>query len=142
MLQKVFHVEGSMPEIVIYDNNCQLYQYLENNEILLYKTVGFPVDVFHWECKHAKSGIACSYHCNPMQFPELTGEDGKAWFFNSSVAEQTNVWLGGYHSILREMGADKYDFFLDEMIMRKNRLTKAKLEAAGVLPDYIPNLTV
>lgn len=142
MLQKVFHVDGSMPEIVIYDNNCQLYQYLENNNILLYKTVGFPVDVFHWECKHAKSGIACSYHCNPTQFPELLGEDGKAWFFNSSVAEQTNVWLGGYHSILREMGADKYDFFLDEMIMRKNRLTKAKLEAAGVLPDYIPNLTV
>jgi hypothetical protein len=38
------------------------------------------------------------------------------------------------------MGADKYDFFLDEMIMRKNRLTKAKLEADGAVPDYIPKL--
>jgi hypothetical protein len=76
-----------------------------------------------------------------MLFPELHGTDGKAWFFNSSIAEQTNVWLGGYHSILREMGSDKYDFFLDEMVMRKNRLTKAKLEAAGALPDHVPGLT-
>ncbi|KAJ7353282.1 hypothetical protein DFH08DRAFT_987489 [Mycena albidolilacea] len=28
MLQKVFHVEGSKPDIVIYDNNCTLYKYL------------------------------------------------------------------------------------------------------------------
>lgn len=129
-----------MPDIVIYDNNCTVYKYLVNQNIELYKTVGFPVDVFHWTCKHAKQGIECSYHCNPTQFPELLREDGKAWFFNSSVAEQTNVWLGGYHSILREMGADKYDFFLDEMIMRKNRLTRAKLEADGAVPDYIPKL--
>ncbi|KAF7372143.1 hypothetical protein MVEN_00073200 [Mycena venus] len=140
MLQKVFHVDSSMPDIVIYDNNCTVYKYLVHNNIELYKTVGFPVDVFHWTCKHAKQGVECSYHCNPTQFPELLGEDGKAWFFNSSVAEQTNVWLGGYHSILREMGVDKYDFFLDEMIMRKNRLTKAKLQAEGTVPDYVPGL--
>ncbi|KAJ7165520.1 hypothetical protein C8R43DRAFT_1122234 [Mycena crocata] len=140
MLQKVFHVPGSMPDIVIYDNNCTLYKYLVRQNIRLYDTVGFPVDVFHWKCKHAKDGIECSYHCNPTLFPELLGTDGKAWFFNSSIAEQTNVWLGGYHSILREMGSDKYDFFLDEMVMRKNRLTKTELEGAGALPDYVPNL--
>ncbi|KAJ6562697.1 hypothetical protein DFH09DRAFT_1478636 [Mycena vulgaris] len=142
MIQKVFHVDGSMPDIVIYDNNCTVYKYLVHQYIELYKTVGFPVDVFHWTCKHAKEGIECSYHCNPTQFSELLGEDGKAWFFNSSIAEQTNVWLGGYHSILREMGSDKYDFFLDEMIMRKNRLTKAKLEAAGNVPGYVPGLVL
>ncbi|KAF7378197.1 hypothetical protein MSAN_00244300 [Mycena sanguinolenta] len=141
MLQKVFHVDGSMPDIVIYDNNCTLYKYLVRNNIPLYESIGFPVDVFHWTCKHAKESIECSYHCNPTLFPELLGTDGKAWFFNSSIAEQTNVWLGGYHSILREMGSDRYDFFLDEMVMRKNRLTKTKLEAAGALPDYVPNLT-
>jgi hypothetical protein len=41
----------------------------------------------------------------------------KAWFFISSIAKQTNVWLGSYHSICREMLVDKYNFFLDEMIV-------------------------
>jgi hypothetical protein len=141
MLQKVFHVKGSKPDIVIYDNNCTLYKYLVQQNIWLFDTIGFPVDVFHWKCKHTKDGVKCSYHCNPTLFPELLGTDRKAWFFNSSIAEQTNVWLGGYHAILREMGSDKYDYFLDEMVMRKNRLTKAKLEADGMLPDYVPNLS-
>ncbi|KAJ6592961.1 hypothetical protein B0H19DRAFT_1279753 [Mycena capillaripes] len=141
MLQKVFHVDGSMPDIVIYDNNCALYKYLVHQNIQLFDTVGFPVDVFHWKCKHAKDGIECSYHCNPTLFPELLRTDGKAWFFNSSIAEQTNVWLGGYHSMLWEMGSDKYDYFLDEMVMRKNKLTKAKLKGEDALPDYVPNIT-
>ncbi|KAF7304605.1 hypothetical protein HMN09_00863800 [Mycena chlorophos] len=142
MLRKTFRHEGTMPEIVIYDNNCTLYKHLASiKDPLIDKNglnVGFPVDVFHWECKHKKEGIECSYHCNPRLFPELLGENGKAWFFNSSVAEQTNVWLGGFHSILREMGAVKYNFFLDEMIMRKNRITIAKLEAEGACPGTRP----
>ncbi|KAF7297871.1 hypothetical protein HMN09_01007900 [Mycena chlorophos] len=115
MLHKTFRHEDTMPEIVIYDNNCTLYKHLASiKDPLIDKNglnVGFPVDVFHWECKHKKEGIECSVHCNPRLFPELLGENGKAWFFNSSVAEQTNVWLGGFHSILREMGAVKYNFF-------------------------------
>ncbi|KAF7308041.1 hypothetical protein MKEN_01166400 [Mycena kentingensis (nom. inval.)] len=141
MLKKVFHPQGSMPDIVIYDNNCTLYKHLaaKNDDLIL--TVGFPVDVFHWECKHKKDGIECSYHCSPLFFPELKGADGKAWFFNSSIAEQTNVWLGGYHSILREMGCVKFNFFLDEMILRKNKLTVAKLEADGACPGLRPFTT-
>jgi hypothetical protein len=42
-----------------------------------------------------------------------------------------------HHSILGEMGADQYEFFLDEMIMRKNRLTRAKLEKDGAAPAQI-----
>lgn len=129
-----------MPEIVIYDLGCQAYQHLVKSKNDLYKTVGFPVDVFHWTCKHKKTSEACSVHCNPTNFKELLGNDGKTWFFNSSIAEQTNVWLGGYHSILREMGVKKYNFFLDEMIMRKNRITKISLEKDGVSPDYVPGL--
>ncbi|KAF7331311.1 hypothetical protein MKEN_00008300 [Mycena kentingensis (nom. inval.)] len=141
MLKKVFHPQGSMPDIVIYDNNCTLYKHLaaKNDDLIL--TVGFPVDVFHWECKHKKDGIECSYHCSPLFFPELKGADGKAWFFNSSIAEQTNVWLGGYHSILRKMGCVKFNFFLDEMILRKNKLTVAKLEADGACPGLRPFTT-
>ncbi|KAF7304403.1 hypothetical protein HMN09_00842400 [Mycena chlorophos] len=132
-----FRTKDSMPDIVFYDNNCSLYKHLVHVEDPLVKTVGFPVDVFHWECKHKKNTVECSYHCSPLLFPELIGEQ-KAWHFNSSIAEQTNVWLGGFHAILREMGASKFDFFLDEMIMRKNKLTLAKLEAEGACPGLRP----
>jgi len=36
----------------------------------------------------------------------------------------------------REMRVDKYNFFLDEMIMRKNRMTKSKLHKDGMNPRY------
>ncbi|KAJ7351332.1 hypothetical protein DFH08DRAFT_957652 [Mycena albidolilacea] len=141
MLRKVFRTEGSMPDIVFYDNNCTLYKHLARINDPLIETVGFPVDVFHWQCKHKKEGVECSYHCSPLQFPELIGADGTGWYFNSSIAEQTNVWLGGFHAILREMGATKFNFFLDEMILRKNRLTVTKLEADGSCPNIRPNLS-
>jgi hypothetical protein len=67
-------------------------------------------------------------------YPELMGPDGKTWFFNTSAAEQTNVWFGGYHSMCREMTAVKFNFFLDEMIRLRNQLTVAKLEAQGHYP--------
>jgi len=60
-------------------------------------------------------------------------------FFNSSIAEQTNVWLGGYHSICREMLVDKYNFFLDEMILRRNRMTREKLMKEGAMPSTWPS---
>ena len=102
--------------------------------------MGLPVDVFHWQCKHNKSDVECSVHCNPYNFPKLVGPDSKSWVFNSSIAEQTNVWFGGYHAILREMGMVNFNFFLDEMIMRRNRVTKAKLEADGAFPHYVKGL--
>ncbi|TFK45431.1 hypothetical protein OE88DRAFT_1721508 [Heliocybe sulcata] len=136
MLYKTFPVPGSMPDIIFYDNNCGLYKHLKAIGDPLINTVGFPVDVFHWECKHKKNDVECSFHCNPFCFPELLvpGEGGKSWKwrFNSSIAEQINVWL--------EMGVDKYNFFLDEMIMRKNRITKAKLQKDGHIPSYIPDM--
>ena len=42
--------------------------------------------------------------------------------------------------MLREMTAKKYNFFLDEMILRKNRLVKVILEQDGNCPDYISEL--
>jgi CxC6 like cysteine cluster associated with KDZ transposases/CxC5 like cysteine cluster associated with KDZ transposases len=140
MIHKVFRVQGSMPDIIFYDNNCSMYKHLRAQGDNLYKFVGFPVDVFHWKCKHKKSDVECSVHCNPYTFKELLGEE-KTWYFNSSIAEQTNVWLGGYHSILPEMGAAKYEFFLNEMIRRKNILTIEKLENDKARPSRIPGLT-
>ena len=41
-----------------------------------------------------------------------------------------------------EMCVDKYNYFLDEMIMGKNCLTKVKLAKDGMNPHYftVPNI--
>ncbi|RDX47181.1 hypothetical protein OH76DRAFT_1354889 [Lentinus brumalis] len=143
MLKKKHLMPGSMPRIVCYDNNCGLYKWCAAHAYegeALHLKVGLPVDVFHWTCKHKKSDIECSVHCNPHMFPDIISPDGKTWYFNTSAAEQTNVWFGGYHAIVHEMSADKYDFFLDEMILRKNKLTRAKLEDEDCFPGYNEDL--
>ena len=124
MLHKKYQVPGSLPTYIFYDNNCSLYRFCEATPGEdLHRRVGLPVDVFHWKSKHKKNTEECSVHCNPTTFPELLTDDRTGWRFNLSRAEQTNVWFGGYHAIVREMGAVKYEFFLDEMIMQKNILT-------------------
>ena len=101
--------------------------------------LGMTVDVFHFRTKHKKSDMFCQANCNPEKFPDLKGENGKSWWFNSSIAEQTNVWLGGYHYICREMSQDRYDFFLDEMVARKNKLTFEKLVKNKSSPTNVTN---
>lgn len=93
------------------------------------------MDVFHFKCKHSTTDKFCQENCNPRSFPELVRNDD-GWFFNSSIAEQTNVWLGGFHSICRELHVFKFNFFLDEMIMRRNSMTLTKLQADGLRPMY------
>jgi hypothetical protein len=86
-----------------------------------------PVDVFHFNCKHKVTDTACQEFCNPTRWSQLHTADNK-WVFNSSAAEQTNVWFGAFHAIVRNMQADHYDFFLDEMILRRNRVTVKRLK--------------
>lgn len=133
-LKEVFLVEGTAPEVLFYDNNCNLARSVKGKGDKFWEKMGLPVDVFHFECKHKQSDLYCQSHCNPYNFPELV--EGKKWVFNSSVAEQTNAWFGGYHSICREMLVDRYNFFLDEMVMRKNRLMIEKLVLDNALPTY------
>jgi hypothetical protein len=59
------------------------------------------------------------------------------WTFNSSAAEQTNVWMGGYLSMTREMRSVFFNFFLDEMIRRRNEWNIRELERKGYQPCYI-----
>jgi hypothetical protein len=132
MVKRTFRMPGSMPDHIFFDNNCHLARIAKKDDA--FKNVGLSVDVFHFNCKHSEKDTYCQENCNPVSFPELLGEDGKGWYFNLSIAEQTNVWLGGYHSICREMAIDKFHFFLDEMIMRRNRMTKVKLEKEGKQP--------
>ncbi|KAJ3866310.1 hypothetical protein EV359DRAFT_36897 [Lentinula novae-zelandiae] len=127
---------GLLPDVSFYDNNCRLYRYLRAHDDPLLGKLALPVDVFHWKSKHKKSDIDCSYHCSPYSFPELRINEHGQWYFNSSIAEQNNIWLGGYHSMLREMGHVKYDYFLDEMILRWNRMTLAKLSSFS--PSELP----
>lgn len=42
-------------------------------------------------------------------------------------------WVGIMHAMVREMLVDRYNFFLDEMVMQRNRHTIAKLEKRGKL---------
>ncbi|KAF6742320.1 hypothetical protein DFP72DRAFT_994429 [Ephemerocybe angulata] len=110
-----------MPNFVIFDNNCTLSKHVKGDPD--FKDTGLYVDVFHYTCKHSKSDTFCKENCNPYDCQDLRSDDGQSWFFNTSIAEQTNVWFGGYHSICREMTGDMFDFFLDEMILIRNQAT-------------------
>jgi hypothetical protein len=95
-----------------------------------------PVDVFHFKSKHKESDTYCQQFCNPAAFPELINGDN--WRINTSICEQTNVWLGGYQAILRDMESTRYNFYLDEMIKRRNRFVVAELARKGHNPWLIP----
>lgn len=94
------------------------------------------MDVFHFDTKHQVTDLHCQRYCNPAAFPELI-KDGK-WRVNMSICEQTNGWLGGYQAILRDMEATRYNFYLDEMIKRRNRYTVKELTSKGHRPWNIP----
>ena len=124
------------PDHIFFDNNCTLARMVKDDPF--FQDIALTVDVFHFKSKHSETDVFCQSHCNPAAFPELSGKDGQGWYFNSSIAEQTNVWLGGYHSMCREMLVDKYNFFLDEMILRRNQQTLVKLEREGQCPSMWP----
>ncbi|KAF8572832.1 hypothetical protein K439DRAFT_1377384, partial [Ramaria rubella] len=70
-------------------------------------------------------------------WPELMVNS--SWLFNFSAAEQTNAWLGGFLSIVREMCMERYNFFLDEMIRRQNNMIYFDLKEKGHSPYLIPH---
>ncbi|KAF7314043.1 hypothetical protein HMN09_00562900 [Mycena chlorophos] len=116
--QEAFSVpRAHKPDFLIYDTACDAQRQVLTHpeQWSWFRDVKFPVDVFHFLNKHGIYHEFCQEWCNPADFPELLGPDGR-WFFNTSIAEQTNVWLGGYHSIVREMLPVKYDFLLDELV--------------------------
>ena len=132
MLKNAFSVPGAWkPEHVFYDTNCDARQQVENDP--WFKDIGMCVDVWHFLNKHKVTHEYCQKNCNPYMYKELRDENGQ-WTFNTSVAEQTNAWLQGYHSMCREMLPARFDFFLDEMIRLKNIEVISKLERRGKNP--------
>lgn len=59
------------------------------------------------------------------------------WLFNSSAAEQVNVWFGAFQSIVREMSVENYNFYLDEMIAIRNRYITDLLSRRGQAPHLL-----
>ncbi|KAJ7578321.1 hypothetical protein C8J56DRAFT_1112406 [Mycena floridula] len=84
MLKKTFRVPGSMPDLFIYDTCCGVYNHLSAIQDPILETTGFPVDLFHFECKHKKTDTVCQQHCNPALFPKMINPDGSS-YFNTSV---------------------------------------------------------
>src|SRR6266508_4900694 len=101
MIKRTYRIPGTMLDHIFYDNNCHIAKMVKNDPV--FQSVGLTVDVFHFKCKHSERDAFCQENCNPAAYPELLGTDGQQWYFNSSVVEQTNAWLGGYLAICREM---------------------------------------
>lgn len=135
MVKNAFSVPGAQkPDHIFYDTNCDAKQQAMNDS--WFDNIGMCVDVWHFLNKHKVTHRFCQENCNPVMYPELEDEEGN-WYFNTSVAEQTNAWLGGYHSMCREMLPAKFDFFLDEMIRLRNVEVIARLAAAGHNPSTL-----
>ncbi|TCD66467.1 hypothetical protein EIP91_001347 [Steccherinum ochraceum] len=132
--ERIFLLYGIRPDHFIFDNNCSVARHVKDDP--WFDGLGLTVDVFHFKSKHKATDYFCQTKCNPANFPELIGENGEGWFFNSSACEQNNVWTGGFQSMCREMRVDKYNFLLDEMFMEKNKLTIAELKRQGCNPGY------
>ncbi|KAJ7369119.1 hypothetical protein DFH08DRAFT_678248, partial [Mycena albidolilacea] len=124
---------GAIPSYIFYDNNCQFLKHLRNLGDPYFDNVGLPVDVFHFKCKHTIRDGFCQVNCNPALFRELIGENGK-WVFNSSAAEQANVWFGKFQNTAQEMPVLRFNFFLDEMISLHNEKIVEDLTKAGRKP--------
>ncbi|KAK7020720.1 hypothetical protein VNI00_017620 [Paramarasmius palmivorus] len=86
--------------------------------------------------KHKTTDNYCQTNCNPVNFPELLKEDGQSWYFNTSIAEQKNAWIGKFLPVVREMGAVFYEFFLNMMVFLHNEAQKEKLTKDGMEPGY------
>ncbi|KAJ7168381.1 hypothetical protein C8R43DRAFT_877227 [Mycena crocata] len=132
-----FPTPESTPEFFVFDNNCKLDAHQRAIGDRHFENTGKPVDVFHFTCKHKLTDHHCQLYCNPAAFPEMILKDGR-WRFNTSICEQTNVWFGGFISNVQDMEVTRYNFFLDEMIKRRNRYTVAQLEVRGHSPWMIP----
>ncbi|TFK19684.1 hypothetical protein FA15DRAFT_601036, partial [Coprinopsis marcescibilis] len=122
------------PDHIFYDSNYDACQQAEKDP--WFKGLGMCVDVWHFRNKHKVMHLYCQKNCNPADYPELLEEYGD-WWFNTSVAEQTNAWLGGYHSICWEMLPAWYDFFLDEMISLCNIQVIHQLMKTGQYPHEL-----
>ncbi|KAF8546333.1 hypothetical protein OG21DRAFT_1427257 [Imleria badia] len=138
LIEQVYSLpQAWKPEHLIYNSNCNALREVESRDIMIsfFKDMGMCVDAFHHKTKLRVSDQFCQERCNMRAYPELLDSNGK-YYFNSSITEQTNMWFGAFHNICCEMVAVKYNFFLDEMVIRCNRYTVAMLHGQGKHPHH------
>ncbi|KAH9853344.1 hypothetical protein C2E23DRAFT_728888 [Lenzites betulinus] len=128
----------ALPSYLFYDNNCLFLRHLRViGDTYITMSTGLPVDVFHAVNKHKDTDLFCQMHCNPAGFPELYNDQNE-WTFNSSAAEQANVWFGKFLSVVREMTEIHFNFFLDEMILIYNEEVVSRIARTGKHPRLVP----
>lgn len=135
-LHALYPTKASVPQVLFYDNACSLKKHLLSVGDDHFDQCTMPVDPFHAKTKHRDDDDFCNQICNAARFPDLL-VNGK-WCFNSSAAEMTNAWFRGFQSIVREMRAAYYDFFLDEMIKIRNHTIIHDQQVANKHPHEIP----
>ncbi|KAA1475663.1 hypothetical protein DENSPDRAFT_826307 [Dentipellis sp. KUC8613] len=135
-LHALFPTKSSVPQVIFYDTACRLKKHILHLKDHHFDRCIMPVDAFHAKTKHKESDEFCGTHCNAAMFPELVVNGH--WRFNSSAAEMTNAWFGGFQAMTREMRAARYDFFLDEMIKLRNRTIVGDLHSSGAQPVVLP----
>lgn len=90
------------PDFLFFDNACNLRSYARNRQFYDFlNRVAIVVDAFHFS-GHSADDDDCRLNCDPKVFPVLKTLDG-GWLFNSSAAEQVNVWFGKFQTKVREM---------------------------------------
>ena len=136
LLHAAFPTQHSLPEVIYYDNACILKKHVLHISDHYFDHVAMPVDPFHARTKHKDSDAFCGQYCNAALFPDLL--IGNQWRFNSSAAEMTNAWFGGFQAMVREMRATRYDFLLDEVCKFRNEMIREELEGLGARPVDVP----
>jgi hypothetical protein len=126
--------------LFIFGSACRLSLHVKAQGKHWWDSIGLPVDIFHFKSKHKETDQHCREYCNPAMFEDVLVVNEKTgkeeWYFNTSISEQNNIWLGGFHTMCRDMRAVFYDFFLDEMIRLQNEVTLVRLHLQGPEPRY------
>lgn len=89
------------PDIIVYDNACQLHTYCLNRDPVFFKFVKFLIDRFHWKghCGCSKGYCMDSYSANPAVSST-----------NSQTNEQMNSLLGRMAPQLSYMSPENFMF--------------------------------
>jgi hypothetical protein len=136
-----------MPPVLVYDNACQVVQLIQSTTdpvkkqqySLWFGRSAIIVDRFHYSSHKNSSGQGlqriCADYCDPNKLEEMRSTDGRP-LFNTSRNESANVWLGGFHSMVRGMTEINYHFFIDLMLLLKNDITAKELAKGGHQPTF------
>jgi hypothetical protein len=107
---------GKFLEVLCYDDMCHLASFI-HNRVHMNSNMGFLdglrkyIDRFHLRNHRNEE---CKRKYDPDSDPTLNG-------VNIEVCEQTNAWLKGFQSTVRQMNPDRFKVFMLYMCHLKNK---------------------